>query len=195
VCGGDDPGVVRLRLCHQEGVVMNSCVRFKGTFHNYSNDTVSKRLKDGMPSVEFTEVTEEHRGLVCIIRILTHTVKDDEWESIIDKIRSFLKRVKKENIRYSLVIDSHQTVQLPIDRINDLYAWLERKNDILKQCLRCTTYLVSTKASEMVLNAALAVSPPVTPCRVCQCKASSSLTHGIPSEQWTDIQAYIDGNK
>lgn len=139
------------------------------------------------------ETFERHGDLVVVLRFLTETITDEDEAKIIDALRRFVSFQKKTPQRYHVVVDTHTVLVFPLDRIINVYNYIARKEQYLREHAISTSYLIQGKVAEMALGTLNTMFETWTHVRTFQCVPSTGAhEYGIPVDTYAKVLAFID---
>lgn len=137
------------------------------------------------------ETLERNGELVIILRVMAETLTDDDEERIIAVLRRFVAHQKETPTRYHMVVDTHNVLVIPIERIVNLYNYLQRKEKYLRAHAGTTSYVIQGKVAEMALSTLNGMFDSWSETRTFQCYPTPG-SSAMPEATYAAILAFID---
>ena len=146
--------------------------------------------------------TEDTDGTyMCVFRVTTSTINDDEFAAVMQNIRRFLRWIRTNQMRYHFVFDMHDITTIPIDRVYAINQYLRQKRDILLDYLESTVIITQSRVVEVILNTAFTYYPPARPMHILLHTPlhggihTKKNDHGIPVHLWEGALAFLRKNR
>jgi hypothetical protein len=141
--------------------------------------------------------TFEHNGeLVIVLSLLSDVLTDEDELAIVNALREFVSFQKRTPTRYHMIINSHRVLVFPLDRIINVYRYIERKEKYLRRVVGTTSYVIQGRVTEMALNTLNSMFETWSTTRTFSCiPCSGEYEHSIPRGTFDDVMAFIDSEE
>ena len=129
-----------------------------------------------------------------IFKVLDANVSQELWAKSLLKVRSFLKWIRRQDLRFHFVFDIHECEVIPTMQLFELQQLLKKKDAILKAHLHSSVVITSNRVVELVLRSAFNLVHPVRPLSIllaCDFEDDGRDESGIPSKLWEECVVFF----
>lgn len=132
---------------------------------------------------------------VMLMRLLNPEITDDEFDTLLTHIKTFLRLVKRKNLKYHFVIDVHTIENIPYMRLIELQTWLTTKRTVLVQHLHNTVIITQSDAMKAVVDVSMLIYEPSRPFSIYVAHPPQQFDAvGIPAVLANEVYSFMDTN-
>ena len=139
---------------------------------------------------DFYDATSTYHLVFCVLR---SDISNDLWALSMQKMRTFVRWIKQNNIKFHFVFDIHACEIIPIDRVYELQIFLSKKGDFINNYLDSSMIITSNRVVEMLLTTAFQLRSPLRPIKICltcnSCAENNDM--GIPKDIWDEAIGFL----